>query len=141
MTDKMKIDEDPLKAIDLWYSIRNGGDGSANLAWFLSEEAAEKDHEAQIESWGEFCGGSVQTYEGSDIHLKALVNSGTTTMDLGIGKPVRVVEDAWDHDDAIEISFSGEIPRVYKPYAKDLGWDGKSPIIWSYQNRVCSVYG
>lgn len=60
---------------EVWYSIRNGGDGSASPAWFLSEEHAEKDQENMDEGWGESCTGSVETFIGSDIYKEATENS------------------------------------------------------------------
>jgi transcriptional regulator with XRE-family HTH domain len=58
--------------VEVWYSIRNGGDGSAYPIWFLTEELAEKDQEEMDEGWGEPCIGMVETLLGSNIHTKAL---------------------------------------------------------------------
>jgi len=63
-----------LKRITIWFSIANGGDGSAHPRWFLTEEAAEDDQESDDEGWGESCTGSVETFEGSDIHKRAVIN-------------------------------------------------------------------
>jgi hypothetical protein len=63
-----------LKKIVIWYSMRGGGDGSAYPKWFLTEDAAEADQESLEEGWGESCTGSVETFEGSDIHREALSN-------------------------------------------------------------------
>lgn len=64
-----------LKRAVVWYSMRNGGDGSVSPNWFLTEEHAEKDEESQSEGWGEPCHGSVETYEGSRVHKLAVKNS------------------------------------------------------------------
>ena len=56
----------------VYYSIRNGGDGSANLTWFLTEEEARQDQMNQREGWGDICTGYVETYVGSNIHQEAL---------------------------------------------------------------------
>jgi len=64
-----------LKKVTVWYSIQNGGDGSAHPAWFLTEEETEYDQENADEGWGETCNGSVETFEGSDIHERAKENS------------------------------------------------------------------
>ena len=59
-----------MKKIKLWYSIRNGGDGSAYLDWFLTEKEAIKDQE-NMEDWGEPCYSSIDSYEGSHEHKEA----------------------------------------------------------------------
>ena len=64
-----------MEKVTIWYSPRNGGDGSVGLSWFLTAEEAEYDQENQYEGWGEDCSGSVETFVGSDIHRKALKNS------------------------------------------------------------------
>ena len=64
-----------MKKIIIWYSIQNGGDGSAYPAWFLTEEESESDQENMNEGWGESCNGSVETFEGSNIHNEAIENS------------------------------------------------------------------
>jgi len=63
-----------MKKIVVWYSIQNGGDGSAYPDWFLSEDAAKKDQEEMDEGWGEPCYGSVETFIGSNIHKEASRN-------------------------------------------------------------------
>lgn len=65
-----------MNKIIIWYSIHNGGDGSAYNVWFLTEEEANIDQENhnQNEGWAEDCTGHVETFEGSDIHLKAMNN-------------------------------------------------------------------
>lgn len=64
-----------LKKVDVWYACINGGDGSVGLRWYLEAEHAEKAEEDQSEGWGECCVGSVETFEGSDIHQEAVENS------------------------------------------------------------------
>ena len=56
----------------IWYSIGNGGDGSAYLRWFLTEKESEYDQENMYEGWGEICNGSVETFIGSDIYNTAI---------------------------------------------------------------------
>ena len=65
----------------VWYSIQNGGDGSAYLKWFLHEEEAEYDQENLDEGWGEPCMGSVETFEHSNIWGKAFMNSSKQLQD------------------------------------------------------------
>jgi hypothetical protein len=64
-----------MKKITIWYSIQNGGDGSAYPDWFLTEDEAEQNQENMDEGWGESCTGSVETFEGSDIHQEAIENN------------------------------------------------------------------
>ena len=64
-----------LKPITLWYSVQNGGDGSAYPQFFLSNEEAELDQETEREGWGECCTGTIESFEGSKTHKKAQRNS------------------------------------------------------------------
>jgi hypothetical protein len=59
----------------VWYSVQNGGDGSAYPGWFLTEEDAQYDQDNMCEGWGESCLGSIETFEGSDVHTDAKGNS------------------------------------------------------------------
>jgi hypothetical protein len=68
-----------MEKVVVWFSIQNGGDGSAYPAWFLTEEEAEQDQEDMYEGWGESCTGSVETFIGSDIHEEAVLNRKTET--------------------------------------------------------------
>ncbi len=65
-----------IKKVDVWYSIVDGGDGSAFPRWFLSEQAANQDQIDWVESggdgWGENCTGKVETFEGSNVHREAV---------------------------------------------------------------------
>jgi len=57
---------------EVWYSIQNGGDGSAYPKWFLTQRDTEQDQSQMNEGWGETCNGSVQTFVGSDIYVEAI---------------------------------------------------------------------
>ncbi len=63
-----------LKYVTVWYSIANGGDGSAYPDWFLTESEARTDQDNMVEGWGEPCIGRVETFVGSDIHKDAVKN-------------------------------------------------------------------
>lgn len=58
--------------ITIWYSVANGGDGSAYPRWFLTEKAAEDDQTSAYEGWGSLCTGSIKTFKGSDVHEDAV---------------------------------------------------------------------
>ena len=66
---------------EVWYSIQNGGDGSAYPMWFLTREEAEYDQAHLYDGWGEDCSGSVETFEGSDIYKDAINNSKEQKLD------------------------------------------------------------
>ena len=64
--------------IPAWYSITNHGDGSVSLKWFLEKDHAIKDQSSMSEPWSEPAYGFVDTYLGSDVHIKA--RSGSASM-------------------------------------------------------------
>lgn len=43
-----------------YYSVTNGGDGSAYPHWYESQELADWDNDHQNEGWGETCTGSIE---------------------------------------------------------------------------------
>ncbi len=43
-----------------YYSVTNGGDGSAYPHWYESQELADWDNDHQSEGWGETCTGSIE---------------------------------------------------------------------------------
>ncbi len=64
-----------MRKIVIWYSVSNGGDGSAYPRWFLTEEDSELDQKRMYEGWGECCNGSIETFVDSDVHRDAIINS------------------------------------------------------------------
>lgn len=86
-----------LEKIVIWYSIQNGGDGSAYPTWYLTFEDADWDQDNMYEGWGEPCNGSVETFIGSDIYLKAITNSENL-----IGE-MKNVEEGRDRGDYLEV--------------------------------------
>ena len=63
-----------MEKIKIYYACGNGGDGSVYLKWFQTQGEASDWEENQNEGWGEDCTGSVETFIGSDIHKKSLIN-------------------------------------------------------------------
>lgn len=61
-----------LQPIKLYYSVQNGGDGSACPIFFLSKESADKHQEMMSEGWGEPCTGEIDSYEGSTTYMEAI---------------------------------------------------------------------
>lgn len=56
-----------MKEYTLFYSVGNGGDGSAYPHFMESEELCEWDQEHMAEGWGEICTGSFTLKSESDI--------------------------------------------------------------------------
>ena len=49
-----------MSKLTLWYSVSNGGDGSAYPQFFETERLTEMDQELMEEGWGECCNGSIE---------------------------------------------------------------------------------
>ena len=77
-----------LKAIVIYYSVVNGGDGSAYPAFYLTDEMAEAYQENMTEGWGESCTGLVETYEGSNVHEEAKTNEIELKRQLDAGEDI-----------------------------------------------------
>ena len=60
-----------MQKVTIYYSIQNGGDGSAYPIWFLTSEAAEEHQERIYEGWSEPCIGSIETFVGSSTYDEA----------------------------------------------------------------------
>ena len=58
----------------IWYSVQNGGDGSAYPKFMESGELAEWDQEHMYEGWGESCTGSISIESNSEISCKDIVS-------------------------------------------------------------------
>ena len=54
----------------VWYSVENGGDGSAYPKFVDSEELAELLQEQQYEGWGESCTGCLEIESKGPIKVK-----------------------------------------------------------------------
>ena len=63
-----------MKKIKVFYQILNSGDGGCHLRWFLTEKDCYKYNDTQDEQMSDSYG-SVETFEGSDIHQEAIDNS------------------------------------------------------------------
>ena len=61
----------------IWYSIRNGGDGSAVLVLMESKELAELDQECDLydEGWAEDCSGWITVESDSPITVKGNIST------------------------------------------------------------------
>lgn len=61
--------------LTLWYSVQNGGDGSAYPQFMESEALAEFDQDNMSEGWGESCTGSIDLESDSPITVKEKVTT------------------------------------------------------------------
>jgi hypothetical protein len=55
--------------LTLWYSVGNGGDGSAYPQFFENERLTEMDHDLMPEGWGKCCNGSIVIEGGDDMRV------------------------------------------------------------------------
>ena len=104
-----------LKKTTVWFSVRNGGDGSAYPVWFLTRPDADKDQENMCEGWGESCIGSVQTYEGADIHTEAKNNSGVMKVSLDIQDMSRSEVSEYMNQNKLPFIFQYDLKGKYIP--------------------------
>ena len=60
-----------------WYSIRNGGDGSAYPVFFECRELSEIDQKYLDEGWGEDCSGdlTIEHDEGTVVKMRNIVTA------------------------------------------------------------------
>ena len=94
----------------VWYSVDSGGDGSAYPSWYLELEHAEYVQDNADEGWGESCTGSVETYEGSDIHESAKDSSVDVALRIALA----------DIADVRYLYASNKVVRTYgPPFGKD----------------------
>jgi len=65
-----------METITIYSSITSGGDGSAFNHWVLTLAEAQQLQEEDDEGWAEECISKVETYIGSNVHKRAVRNSG-----------------------------------------------------------------
>lgn len=87
----------------IWYSVQNGGDGSAYPELMESEELAELDQDWMDEGWGEPCVGCIVVDSESPIIVRSV-----TTIDDAIKE--------------IEEELNSDYMKKYKEQGKYPGW-------------------
>ncbi len=93
--------------LKIWYSIQNGGDGSAYPRWMESEELAEWDQANMDEGWGEPCTGYIEVQADCKITVKEKL----TTIDDMIEE--REEDLQWDYiSDWRKTSMKREIEEL-----------------------------
>ncbi len=70
-----------MNTFKLYYSIQNGGDGSAYPEWFDSEKLARWDQDHMYEGWGESCDGWITLTSESPIFVKDTVYTPKTYLE------------------------------------------------------------
>lgn len=80
--------------LTLYYSVRNGGDGSAYPEFFESMKLAEIDQEFMDEGWAEECTGSITVESESPIR----VVESLTTKEQMIAEAEEALKNSWATD-------------------------------------------
>ena len=60
---------------NLYYSVQNGGDGSAYPKWFTTQELADWHQEHEDEGWGETCTGYITVESDSEMVCDELISA------------------------------------------------------------------
>lgn len=81
--------------LTIYYSVENGGDGSAYPKWFDTEELAEWHQDHLYEGWGESCTGSI-VVEGDNLHCSELQSKE--------GYYLKLLLERCDEDDTKELN-------------------------------------
>lgn len=89
----------------IWYSVQNGGDGSAYPELMESEGLAEIDQEWMDEGWGEPCVGCIVVESTNPIIVRSV-----TTVDSAI----RDVEEELTSDYMKKCKKQGKYPGWFK---------------------------
>ncbi len=99
----------------IWYSVHNGGDGSAYPVLMESEELVELDQEHQDEGWGEPCYGSITLESESEITVVDEV--------ITVDDQIKEIEEELAQDYLIEYKKEGKYPSWWgrlEEYLEDL---------------------
>jgi hypothetical protein len=97
----------------LWYSIKNGGDGSSYPSFFESERLTEMDQELMEEGWGECCNGFI-TIEGDNMSCDEVITKKSFIKYLD-----DIIKDRWSgvHTKRKAQEFKNELePKKPKPF-------------------------
>jgi hypothetical protein len=86
----------------IWYSVHNGGDGSAYIVLMESEELARLDQHYQDEGWGEPCYGSITLESESEITVVDEVHT--------VDSMIEEIEDELAQDYLIKYKKQGKYP-------------------------------
>lgn len=90
----------------IWYSVQNGGDGSAYPAWMESEKLCELDQRFMSEGWGEPCIGSITIESESEIYFKEEIKTAETVKEE--------LEEELNEDYMIQDKEEGKYPDWFK---------------------------
>ncbi len=95
----------------VWYSVENGGDGSAYPIFVDSEELAELLQNQQSEGWGESCTGCLEIESEGPIIVKDI-----TTIDEAIKDASEDIDESWwEEDDQEKLDELLELKEKLSP--------------------------
>ena len=89
---------------DLWYSVENGGDGSAYPEFMESKELCQIHQHFQIEGWGEECIGHIKIKSDTSIELMGIIT---------IQEAKKEIEDELSEDYMVKYKNQGEYPEDF----------------------------
>lgn len=78
--------------MEIWYSVQNGGDGSAYPQFMESEEQCKLDQKHMDEGWGEPCLGCIYIESKSPITIKTEI--------LTIAAQIKELKEHLEYDDS-----------------------------------------
>lgn len=89
----------------IWYSIENGGDGSAYPIWMESEDLAILDQKWMDEGWGEPCYGCIEIESEAPITIRDDI--------VTIDEKIKEIEEELNEDYMKEYKEKGEFPETF----------------------------
>lgn len=112
-----------MEELTIYYSVQNGGDGSAYPVFMESMELAEWDQNHMSEGWGEDCSGSITLTSESPIICK---NQVTTKESYYIDRLLGWDPNKEELKDLLDKFFPGGFPKV-EVVENEKSWEVKSP--------------
>ncbi len=103
----MSTKKKPKHSLTVWYSVGNGGDGSAYPSWFATSELAELDQEFMAEGWGESCTGSFTVSSESPIEFHESIST-KETMIKELEEELSYFDEESDDDTEEDIALINE---------------------------------
>ncbi len=90
----------------IWYSVHNGGDGSAYPVFMETEAQVELDQDMQDEGWGEPCFGNIIVESDSDITVVSEI--------ITIDEQLKDMEEELNEDYLQQYKKEGKYPSWWK---------------------------
>jgi hypothetical protein len=102
--------------LEIHYSIRNGGDGSASPEFMESAELASWDQGHMDEGWGEDCSGSIEFESDSPIICKEKITTKESYL-------IRMINYGEDYEEFKGVFFPEGLPK-FTVVTEDAGSPG-----------------